>query len=206
MEIFLVRHGQTSGNAASRHQAEHSSLTFKGEEQARIVAEKIKDLKPTHILTSNLVRAVETARIIADACEMIPETNRHIIELARPKHIYGHHHHSFRSLFYYIQWYFGKDTSAVDGGESYASLRKRIESVKNHLATYPDDARVVVVSHAVFINMFIAHLCDDNPLLPHKAFRIFTGILSMKNTHIIPVKFDNTPETKNCSWSVEQLT
>jgi len=206
MEIFLVRHGETSGNVASRHQAEHTSLTQKGEEQARLVAEKIKALNPTHLLTSNLVRAIETARVIGEACEMIPETNSHFIELMRPNNVYGHHHHSFKSLFYYTQWYFGRDTSAIDGGESYASLRKRIEKAKNHLATYPDDARVVVVSHTVFINMFIAHLCNNKPLLPHKAFLIFTGILKMPNTHVIPVRFMNGVETKSCSWSVEQLT
>jgi broad specificity phosphatase PhoE len=35
MKIYFVRHGQTGGNVAHRHQTEHTPLTDVGHEQAR---------------------------------------------------------------------------------------------------------------------------------------------------------------------------
>ncbi|MCA9360843.1 histidine phosphatase family protein [Candidatus Nomurabacteria bacterium] len=202
MDIYLVRHGQTSGNVAKRHQAEHTGLTKFGREQVVVAAEKIKELKPTHLLTSNLVRAIETATIISNACGLTPETNHNFIELRRPKHIYGRYHYSLLSLWYYSLWYLGRDTVAMDGGESYLSLRKRIKAAQEQISTYPSDAKLVIVSHSVFINMFIAHLCSGKPLTPFRAFIIFTGMLKMPNTHIIHLSFSSSTESNNCAWSV----
>lgn len=204
MEIYLVRHGQTGGNVAHRHQAEQTPLTKEGRAQAELVVEKIKELNPTHLITSNLVRAIETARVIGEACDLVPETTESFIELVRPNHIYGRHHGSIHSIWYYVRWYLGRDTEHIDGGESYLSLRKRIREAQSELASYPDDAKVVVVTHSVFINMFVAHLCREKPLLPLRALNIFTGMLKMPNTHITSIKFDGIDNLQSCSWSVDR--
>lgn len=202
MEIYLVRHGQTGGNLARRHQADNTQLSFIGEQQVREVCESIKKYKPTHLLTSNLVRAVETARIIGEACDLVPETSYNFVELARPKDMYGYHHRSMKSIWFYLQWFLGKNTEITHGGESYAVLRERFIKAQGHLAEYPNDARVVVVSHAVFINLFIAHLCDKKALNPIEAALVFRKIITMPNTHITPIYFDTEDDFKTCAWSV----
>jgi len=64
-KIFLVRHGQDTDNAAGilngRRDTELSEL---GREQARKVAEKLRDNEVQIIYTSPLKRVYETARII----------------------------------------------------------------------------------------------------------------------------------------------
>lgn len=204
MKIYLVRHGETGGNVAHRHQAEHSSLSFAGEEQVAKVAQVLKRYEPTHLVTSTLVRALETASVIGDVCDLVPETSGHFIELERPDYLYGHYHRSLKSLWFYLQWYAGLPASYQAGAESYAALRSRIQAAQAFLAQYPVDARLVVVSHSVFISLFTAHLCRQKALSPLQAAVAFKNILAMPNTHIAPIEFDTQAQSSTCAWSMSE--
>ncbi|MCA9355662.1 histidine phosphatase family protein [Candidatus Kaiserbacteria bacterium] len=204
MEVYLVRHGETGGNIAHRHQQEDTPLSGKGQRQAREVAEQIKQLKPTHIVASNLIRAIETARIISEVCGLNLETNPRFIELVRPDHMYGHYHKSFKSFWFYLQWYLGRGTNITSGGESYSDFRMRLQDAKESISKYPKDARVVIVSHAVFISFFEAHLCNKRPVMPFKAIRIFYKLLTMSNTHITRLLYDKENGEGGCSWSLDK--
>jgi broad specificity phosphatase PhoE len=203
MEIFFVRHGETSGNVARRHQAENSPLTFKGEEQVQKAAQKIKEYEPTHLLTSPLVRAIDSAKVIAKECDLIPETSGNFAELKRPDDLYGKYRYNLLSFKYYVNWFLGKETKDLDGGESYDDFLVRISAAKKLFCQYPADARVVVVSHSVFINFFIAHLCDDRKMSLPKAFITFKRLHSMGNTQITHVLFDAENRTGTCSWILD---
>ncbi len=198
MKIYLVRHGETGGNVAHRHQAEHTPLTPAGKEQAVKVAEAIKEYEPTHLVTSSLVRAIETSVVIGEVCNLTPETNTVFVELERPKTLYGHFHKSPRSLIFYMRWYVGLTNTTE--GESYPALRKRILHAKEVLATYPADARVVVVTHSVFMSLFLAHACRDKMLNPVQAVLAFVTILRTRNTQVIPVTYNPDREQRTCAW------
>ncbi|RYD05385.1 hypothetical protein N752_08560 [Desulforamulus aquiferis] len=64
--IYLVRHGETSWNAGGRFQG-HSDipLTDKGKEQAQYLAERLRKEKIDAFYSSDLLRARETAEILA---------------------------------------------------------------------------------------------------------------------------------------------
>jgi len=203
MKIYLVRHGQTGGNIAHRHQAEDTPLTAHGKTQAREVAEIIRLYKPTHLITSTHVRAVETASIIGEVCDIVPETKATFIELGRPTYMYGHYHRSIRSLWFYVWWYLGfVGGTGEREGESYSRLRQRFVAAKAELALYPRDSRIVIVSHAAFIGLFIAHLCRKRALNPFRAAVTFYRILTMPNTFITPVYFDFHTSEDDCPWIV----
>lgn len=205
MRVYLVRHGQTGGNVAKRHQTEHTPLTELGHEQARRVAEIIRLYQPTHIISSKYVRAIETARIIGDTCGLIPETSPNFVELLRPAHMYGHYHKSVRSVWFYLWWYLGfvgGDTE--EEGESYKTLRERFKKAKKELLAYPDDARIVIISHTAFIGLFVAHLCRERALNPFAAARTFYKILTMPNTYITPIYLDRETVEGECAWYVER--
>ncbi len=198
MEIFLVRHGETGGNVAHRHQAEHTSLSFKGEDQARAAGKIINSYNPTHLLASNLVRTLETAGFIGEACGLVADTSPHLIELVRPEEMYGHRHRSFKSVWFYFQWYLG---NTVDG-ESYQDILTRIRQAQELIEKYPKDARLVVVSHSVFISLFVAHLCRDKKLSPLQAIKTFHKIVTMPNTHITSLHLDESGEEGSYRWSL----
>lgn len=194
----MVRHGQTGGNIAHRHQHEDTPLTKLGQEQAREAAELIQRFEPTHILSSSLVRTIETANSIGEVCDIVPETSYHFIELRRPKNVYGHYHRSLRSVWYFVTWYLG----LVRDGESYAEVRLRIKAAQRLLSTYPADARVVVVTHSVFLNLFLAHMCDERPMWPLSAVKTFVRILKTKNTQISKILYDPQEREGVCQWSL----
>ena len=150
-----------------------------------------------------MVRAIETARIIGDECDLIPETSEVFMELVRPQRLYGYRHRNYRSLWFYLWWYLGRNSASIAEGESYKQLRERIRRAQAELAQYPTDARVAVVSHAVFIAMFVAHLCRTRALTPWQAVKVFSGVLTMPNVHTIEITFNHAHEGKGCAWSVD---
>ena len=66
MKLYLVRHGRSAGNLPGRMTgwSDHA-LTKVGIQQARRVAARLAPLGPMPVVTSDLPRALETARIIA---------------------------------------------------------------------------------------------------------------------------------------------
>lgn len=203
-DIYFIRHGETDGNVAGRHQPDITRLTPRGREQAKAVGIAVKALKPTHFFVSTQVRAVETARLMAESLTLIPETSGVFQELIRPDAVNGHYHRSFKTIGYLVRWYFGGGTA--DGsngeGESYLAFRRRIKDAKQLLATQPDGSRIVVVSHSVFINMFVAHMCREEKLSPRSALKFFMKIFLLKNTGMIHVRFAPEYVNKECSWRV----
>tara|TARA_B100002051_G_scaffold276795_2_gene328281 strand:- start:5766 stop:6383 length:618 start_codon:yes stop_codon:yes gene_type:complete len=203
MDVYFVRHGQTDGNVAGRHQAETSELTSLGKQQAREVSKLLAEFKPTHLITSSHVRAIQTTQIISEEIGLLPETSPLFTELHRPKSLYGHYHFSITSFWFVIRWYLGQiggDTLS-DEGESYANLRKRIKEAKNYIETLPEDSKVIVVSHALFISMFLAHVCQDKPLGLWQAVKYWTRLHQLKNTavkHLRVAKVDN-----GCGWELQ---
>jgi len=204
IDIYFFRHGETNGNAVGRHQPDVTRLTARGEEQAKTAGVLALELKPTHFLVSTQVRAVETARLMGKSLTLIPETNELFQELVRPKSINGYYHWSFKTVWYLIRWYFelADGNNGSSEGESYRTFRRRLKETKQYLVTFPPGSRVVVVSHAVFINLFMAHLCHENRLPWWRAMRYFIKIFTLRNTGVIHVRFAPELVNKECPWRV----
>lgn len=69
MAIYVVRHGETELNAARVFQLPTTPLSDLGRRQAEKVAARLASLGVARILTSDLARALETARAIAAATD-----------------------------------------------------------------------------------------------------------------------------------------
>ena len=67
MAIYLLRHGETPGNAARVIQKAEVPLSERGEEQARRAALRLAAAGVTHILASDLTRATRTAEHLREA-------------------------------------------------------------------------------------------------------------------------------------------
>lgn len=74
-KVYIIRHGQTDWNKELRRQGRTDiELNAKGEEQARIMRDKLKDVNFDVCFVSPLKRARRTAEIIIDGkCETIIE-------------------------------------------------------------------------------------------------------------------------------------
>ena len=68
MRLLLIRHAESVGNAENRFQGQQDyPLTERGQEQARRLAARLQDRHLDHIYTSPLLRADQTAQLLAEA-------------------------------------------------------------------------------------------------------------------------------------------
>jgi glucosyl-3-phosphoglycerate phosphatase len=191
MDVYFVRHGQTDGNLAKRHQHPNIALNETGKAQAAAVTAVIKSLAPTHLITSTNRRAVETATAIGSACDLIPQTDASFEELHRPQYLIGQRFGTVTTLSYVWRWFFGIPTAAMHDGESYAAFLDRLTAARQLLTALPGDSRVVVVSHAVFIHFFIEHMNRPYRMNLLRAAVRFFKILRLENTAIIHIRYQN---------------
>ena len=197
MEVYFIRHGQTDGNVAFRHQHPKTALNEVGWEQGRVLAEEVKKLKPTHIISSTHLRAVQTARLMIDCCtDIIPVTHTAFEELHRPYELIGNRLISKVTIRYVWGWFFGR---MADGGESYQDFILRIKEARTYLESLPEDAKVVIVSHSVFINIFLEHLCTDKPINFQRAIKRFWKILVLPNASMVHLQY-STKLKGDCGW------
>jgi broad specificity phosphatase PhoE len=198
MDVYFIRHGQTNGNLAQRYQHPDTPLNPQGTAQARAIADTVAALEPTHIITSTYLRALETTRIVSADCTAVPETHPDFEELRRPLTMVGGRYIGFMTLVYIVRWFFGLPTNQ---GETYQEFLERIIRARTYLESLPNDSRVVVVSHAVFTNIFIEHLCRNTKMNFWHALQSFGRILKLRNTAIIHLTYD-TSRAGVCGWNV----
>jgi broad specificity phosphatase PhoE len=76
LHLMLVRHGESEWNAQRRYQGQSDvPLSALGRQQAKLVAGRLAGVKIDVVYASDLGRAWETARLIAEKCglKVIPE-------------------------------------------------------------------------------------------------------------------------------------
>ncbi|MBE8977917.1 2,3-diphosphoglycerate-dependent phosphoglycerate mutase GpmB, partial [Escherichia coli] len=149
LQVYLVRHGETQWNAERRIQGQSDSpLTEKGIQQAWQVAERARTLGITHVITSDLGRTQQTARIIADACgcdvmleprlrelDMGVLEKRHIDTLTETEEGWR------RTLVN------GTEDGRIPEGESMQELSVRMHAALAECLKLPAGSRPLLVSH-----------------------------------------------------------
>ena len=194
MKVIFVRHGQTTENVVRRHQPEHTPLSPLGRQQAEMAGERLTEVGVTHAIAGPLVRTLETASLIARQLDVIPSIDYSVKELERPLSLVGLKHQHYQSLVFYVLWYVGLART----GESYAQIRGRVAQAKVNIERLPSDSVVVVVTHAVFMSMFLAHICNPRMFTPIGAVRTFLSLISMKNTQMF--EYTVEPGQTLCGW------
>jgi len=182
MEILLVRHG----NCNYDHPVFEGDLPLspKGEEQARLVARRLKKLEPTHLFASHLKRALATAESISNETGLEPQVIKAFREVwigemlgmtnkeARRK--YGKAYPGWKEPFYDFGY---------SGGETTEKFVSRVvDAFERHILKPFDgsDAKIVLVSHGGPINVVLHHVLGV-PFDGHLRFDIHnTGISRLR--------------------------
>ena len=80
--FYIARHGQTNWNILGKTQGHgNSDLTEKGKEQAKQLANALKDYPIDMIFTSDLGRAIETAQIIGNEIDVKVQKTKALREM-----------------------------------------------------------------------------------------------------------------------------
>jgi probable phosphoglycerate mutase len=145
-QLVFVRHGQTDANRNGVLLGRlDPPLNDAGREQATAVAARVSRLEPVRVVTSPLVRAVETAEIVASACARREvEVDARLIEVD-----YGEYDGlPLGELPEDLVWKWRNDADfAPPGGEILASVGKRMGEYTREVLDTLADGPVVAVSH-----------------------------------------------------------
>lgn len=204
MEVLFIRHGQTRANQLHRHQPDDEPLATAGIEHTQALLPALTAWRPTHIISSPLARAHATAMLIAKHVQLPLESSDLFRELRRPRSIQGTSHYSMATVRYIWRWFYQLDSAYDDlaRGESYGALQQRVWQARQFLESrYPADARVIVVSHSVFINFFVEHVCRQEHLSFWRAVPRFIRILTLDNGNATLLRYESTADN-TCPWTV----
>ena len=160
-EILLIRHGETVWNQQGRMQGQHDSpLTPMGLQQARQLARRMKEVDFTALYSSDLGRAHQTARCIADATghevfadQGLRERDFGIFEGLTNAEIrvkYPDDHALFAK----------RDPEyRMSGGESAAEFRERVMRTLEAIVQRHPGERIVAVSHGLVLDALYRTAC-----------------------------------------------
>ncbi|HWE63863.1 MAG TPA: histidine phosphatase family protein [Chloroflexota bacterium] len=193
MHLFIVRHGQSTGNITTEDVPD-AELTPLGEQQARQAAARLATEGITHVLCSPLVRALATATTIAEACHLSEiEVWPELQETRRSVHR-GFGRDALLTRFPLARFPHTFEAEGWDhGGETYESgLERGADAVAALRERFTARDRLGVVNHGAFANYLLRALLHIPPA-HHLWF-------TMNNCGITHVRFHD-PELNQGDWS-----
>ncbi len=160
LEVDLVRHGESLYNRLGKVQGHtNSPLTDLGREQARRVAEALKGRGVEVIYTSDLARALETARIIGEVVGLEPVVLEGFREIAlgqwegRP--IEEIRKEDWENL---ELWYSRPMEAKIPGAESLKAFKGRVLATFQRVMGEHPQGRIALVSHGGVLSVIISHV------------------------------------------------
>ena len=158
--LYIVRHGQTDWNLADRVQGQYDiSLNDTGRAQAHQVAEKIEPFNIKHIISSDLMRARETAQIIGDKLHITVDYDARLREYDFGKLTGWKRTEIDPSM---VQVFFSNPSKF--GAEP---LKDAFTRVAGFLKDVDFDKNTLVVTHGGVINFILCYLEDKNNFYSH---------------------------------------
>lgn len=159
MRLLLVRHGESEWNAAGRLQGQADPpLSELGRHQAARMAARLVDEPIDAIVASDLVRASDTARALADAVSMpvLPRSDLREVDLGSwtgvsRSEIEASDPEAWR------RWRI-EGVEGWEGGERYADAMERVAAAVRSIAADWDGRTVVAVTHGGCIRLATCHL------------------------------------------------
>lgn len=189
MEIYFVRHGQTIWNVEKRFQGlSDSPLTELGITQAKLLGEKLKDIKFDKFYSTSLKRAYDTANYIKGNRKQKVEIFDDFVEISMGD-MEGIKQEDFKKLypeqvknFFFNQLEY--DPSSF-GGESFLEVRERvIRGLNKFIELNKNYERVLVVSHGATLKTLLHYISG-------KDISTLSDEVIPKNTSYTIIKYEN---------------
>jgi alpha-ribazole phosphatase len=201
-KLFLARHGQTLWNHVARYQGHTDTpLNDTGATQAKLLSLRLAAEPLQAVYSSDLKRALETARIIAEPHGLVVQTLPQLREINFGAWE-GLTHQEIKTRFGDIsdRWYAAPGSVRIPDGETFQELRERAYDAVKDLVKRHDQSSIAVVTHGATIRAIICALLDidlnkvfqirqDNAALNIMDFYGELGVLGLLNDtyHLEPV-------------------
>lgn len=161
--LFLIRHGLTIWNHEFRYQGHTDiELSPEGRIQAQALRQRMKKEKLTAIFSSDMIRAIETAKIIGEPHQLEIQINPLFKEIKfgvweglTYQDLEKHYPEQLKV------WTETPHLLQIQGGETFADLRNRaVRGLHEVLALYPT-GNIAIVSHGGTIAALICGLLQE---------------------------------------------
>lgn len=147
MTIYVIRHGQTTSDVEDRYGGDYDDhLTDLGINQAKALAEKIKDLDIEVIFASPKIRAQETAKILNEKLNLEIKTIDDFRERNQNGILSGMKRDEAKEKYPEMVELLKNRFNTIEGAEAYESFSKRIVKAFNEVAN-SNYKIVAVVTH-----------------------------------------------------------
>ena len=157
--LLLIRHGQTEWNILGKYTGQSDiPLNATGRREAELLARKLEKNPPEVIISSDLIRAYETAKIVAVPLHLPVQKDSNLREINQGV---------WEGMFFadikakYAAEFAARENDPLEvappGGETLGQVRERVlTAVTTILQLYPGK-RVAVVAHGLVLALIKAH-------------------------------------------------
>lgn len=163
--LYIVRHGQTEFNLSQKLQGTcNSNLTELGVSEAKLLAKKLRGIDFAKCYSSHLGRAVDTAKILIEGRDIPHQTDERMAEMSFGSWE-GKEKETLLAVWpdAYRIFFEAPDKYMPEDGETYEEIFERAGSVIPMLLEEAREKNILLVSHGVWIKVFIA-LVKNRPL------------------------------------------
>jgi probable phosphoglycerate mutase len=170
--LHLVRHGQSTWNLEGRlqGQTDEAELTDLGRRQGRRVADFLAPARPARLLTSDLVRARQTADIISATTGLVPMPTTLLREVhygtmegltTQQAAVVWESLSRFAADGYGYRLAFSE--RRLGGGESILDVQARVDALLATPWVTEATGDIVIVTHGDTIRIMLGRLLGDDP-------------------------------------------
>lgn len=167
MKLFFIRHGETTGDVENRYGGSYDDhLTLKGIEQAGEFAAFLKDQGIQAVFCSTLIRAMETAEIVAKqvGCPVTPDAG--LCERNQYGFLSGMNKDEALQKYPAEVTQLKDRMNTIKDAESYEDFRRRFEvSIEKILKEY-EHGTIAVVSHGGPMRALFRHILNWGEIGP----------------------------------------
>jgi broad specificity phosphatase PhoE len=188
--VYFVRHGSTDGNEKGAYQHFHTPLSELGRRQAACVARRFARIPVDLVMTSDMARAAETGRCIAERNGWPMVVDPLLQEIRRPAVVRGQGRDAPEVLevMRFVAEHWTNARVKHSDEENFFDLKKRALQALTHLAGRPE-RRLLVVTHGTFLCMLICCMLAGEEVSPAWFDRVHR-FLVLKNAALSVCEYD----------------
>lgn len=189
MKVYFVRHGQSESNKLQIHQDSADLLSDEGLKQGNVVAHRFKKINIDVILSSDYIRALDTAEEIAKVTNKKIEVTELLRERKRPSSLVGKRYDSEEVLHANEKMETQKHMPDFHHSdeENHTEALNRAQMLLRFLEKRQEE-NILVVTHAAFMR-FILTCIVFGPNATVQQFEKMYDSFRMHNTGITICKY-----------------
>ncbi|BBE31052.1 phosphatase [Tepiditoga spiralis] len=158
IRLYITRHGETEWNIEKKFQGwGDSPLTKKGINQAKLLSERLKNIKFNAIYSSSLKRAYKTAEILKRDRKIEIKQMEDLKEINLGKW-QGVNYESFNGIYSNELYLFWNKPHLYknETGENFYEVKKRVKEVLNKIIKNHNEGNVLIVTHGIILKIIMS--------------------------------------------------